>query len=672
MNISVWRRRLAECLALVVMILFVVVDNPTRANATTNGWNDPVPLGNPAAAWLASGCNGQTAYSAGLYHTGRDYWGELGAPVRSLGAGVVKANMDFGTGFARAVFVQHEAVDGTKFVALYGHVDSIITANTTVAAGEQIGTLALLTGTETHLHLGLVPGTSYPATSWGRLVCNQWPNTNGFTDPVAFLAAHPGSGGTSAPSDNYFHGTPPDNAVIENYDGGLHKYVALGGSLIYISETEYIWNYIHEMEVKILSGQFHVTVRMHNNDIHAIEYGFGGNRSHVPADGSFFYERGSQQQYVMRFGYAFPVNGMGELEYLGGVNRAVMVPPGTAQRLSGTPVIPNDVLFRALGPTLYHEVNGTGFWVPNTPTADCIRVAKHAEFRPVPDSLLANQQAAGRLSMQPTNCTFPHGQVLYGQPSGRQAIVLYGKGFAIGSPQEAAAIGAVNLAQPVADQTIDMLLGLASQVPDGHVFRAGLETAAYQYASGTLRPIDAPLLRDCLLVGGNLGSAEEVVPQSFIAAFAVGASASCQLDNRQLLGPDGASVGYIKDGTRHWVPNPAVRDCLAARSGTGQPVQASSLLWNSYSQGSNAYCPYHLEPGLNFVQEQGSPIVWLVGPAAGGAGMKRHAGSLCVPDPYTTPIKVAHVFMVPAGETAGLAQGADWWPTGADCQALPG
>lgn len=480
-----------------------------------------------------------------------------------------------------------------------------------------------------------------------------------------------GNGGGAAP-DNYFHGTPPDNAVIENHDGGLHKYVALGGSLIYVPETEYIWNYIHEMEVKIPSGSFHEIVWMHNDDIHAIEYGFGGNRSHVPADGSFFYERGSQQQYVMRFGYAFPVNGMGELEYLGGVNRAVMVPPGTAQRLSGTPGIPNDVLFRSLGPTLYHEVNGTGFWVPNTPTADCIRVAKHAEFRPVPDSLLANQQAAGRLSMQPTNCTFPHGQVLYGQPSGRQAIVLYGKGFAIGSPQEAAAIGAVNLAQPVADQTIDMLLGLASQVPDGHVFRAGLETAAYQYASGTLRPIDAPLLRDCLLVGGNLGSAEEVVPQSFIAAFAVGASASCQLDNRQLLGPDGASVGYIKDGTRHWVPNPAVRDCLAARSGTGQPVQASSLLWNSYSQGSNAYCPYHLEPGLNFVQEQGSPIVWLVGPAAGGAGMKRHAGSLCVPDPYTTPIKAAHVFMVPAGETAGLVQGADWWPTGADCQALPG
>jgi len=479
-----------------------------------------------------------------------------------------------------------------------------------------------------------------------------------------------GSSNPAPPPDPYFHGTPPDYAVIENHEDSGHKYVAIGGKLIWIP-PETIWRYVDQMHSKIPSGLFHEIVWMHGSDIHSMEYGFGGNRVNVPAESSFFYENGGQQQYIIRFGYAFPVAGLDELSYLGGVNRAIMVPQGTYQRLSGTPDIPNDVLFRSPGPALYHEVNGIGFWVPDTPTADCVRVAKRATFLPVPESLISWLWAAGRLSNSPTHCEFPHGQVLYGQGSGRQTIMLYGGAFAIASPEEAASIGAINLAQPVDDVTIDRLLGKTPQVPEGHVFRAGLESAAYQYADGTLRPIDAPLSRDCLLVGGNLGVGEEVVPQSFVQSFPHGAPAQCQLDNKQLLSPDGVRVDHVKDGIRHWVPNAAVRDCLNARSGAGQPVRSSGILWDSFSVGANAYCPYEKEAGLNFVQEQGSPIVWLVGPAAGGVGIKRHAGTLCVNDPYTTLIKAAHVFVVPAGETAGHVLGPDWWPTSADCQNLP-
>lgn len=483
---------------------------------------------------------------------------------------------------------------------------------------------------------------------------------------------HAPAGGSAPPPDPYFHGIPPDGAVIENHDGDApHKYVAIGGSLVWIP-PETIWGYVDQMHAKFPAGHaFHEIVWMHNDDIHAIEYGFGGNRSHVPVEGSFFYENGSSQQYMVRFSYALPVAGLDELNYLGGVNRAIMVPAGTYARLRGTPDIPNDVLFRSLGPALYHEVNGIGLWVPNTPTADCIRVGKHGEFRPVPESLITTLRTAGRLSNEPTNCEFPHGQVLYGQGSGRQVIVLYEGAFAISSSEEVATIGAVNLAQPVADVTIDAVLGETPRVPQGHVFRAGSDAVTYQYIDGILHPIGTPLLRDCLLASGGLGLNEEVVPRSFIKAFSQGSAASCHLDDRQLLAPGGVMAGHVKDGVRHWIPNPAIRDCLAVRSSTGQPTQATGLLWDSYSAGAYAYCPYEHEPGLNFVQEEGSSIVWLVGPAAGGPGVKRHAGTLCVSDPYSTPIKAAHVFVVPAGETAGHAQGPDWWPTGADCQALP-
>jgi len=180
--------------------------------------------------------------------------------------------------------------------------------------------------------------------------------------------------------------------------------------------------------------------------------------------------------------------------------------------------------------------------------------------------------------------------------------------------------------------------------------------------------IGSPATRDCLLASNQLGSGEEVVPGSFIARFPVGSNAYCQLENRQLLGPDGASVAYIQNGYKRPVTNPAIRDCIAVRAGAGQPLPVSANVWNSYTAGANAYCTYETEPGLNFVQENGDPTVWVVH----GDGTKQHAGGFCVPDPLTTQLKKFHLFVVPPGETGGHVQGADWWPSGAVCAALPG
>lgn len=86
------------------------------------------------------------------------------------------------------------------------------------------------------------------------------------------LTSSTGSG--SVDVDGYFHGTPPNGAVIENHDGGLHKYVALGGSLFWIPEDGSIWDYVNQMTNLFPTGTFHNIVWMHDSDIHNIEFGY--------------------------------------------------------------------------------------------------------------------------------------------------------------------------------------------------------------------------------------------------------------------------------------------------------------------------------------------------------------------------------------------------------------
>lgn len=216
-----WKKRLAQCLIAVVALGTTVLVAEAPANASIGGgWTDPVDMSTPYASWLASGCDGQTAYDAGIYHTGRDFGASVGTAVKAIGPGKVKANLDFGTGYARAVFVQHTAADGTNFLVLYGHINSSIAAGTVVNAGDQVGTVAQIAYPPYHLHLGLIPGTSYPSSNWGRMPCASWPATNGFVDPIAFLGDHPlsSSGGTTP---------PPQRMMILNSDGVAYAKDAL-------------------------------------------------------------------------------------------------------------------------------------------------------------------------------------------------------------------------------------------------------------------------------------------------------------------------------------------------------------------------------------------------------------------------------------------------------------
>jgi|GEM_PF-2887447 len=471
-----------------------------------------------------------------------------------------------------------------------------------------------------------------------------------------------------------YHGYVPDGLIVQNTSGS-NLYSAAGGRLFWFNQSNAALREALLTQRRERYGEVPFLV-MADEEIHAVEVnrdsaGTYVPGAHMPADNTFLLEYGNPTQYVVKYQHPFAIGSTDEVTALGGANRAIMVPTSISD-LSQYPAqwVQNDLLQFYGDPTVWHYAGDRGFRVPSVPTRDCLSVRHHRGVTLMPSSAWnvfpthPTQQAA---------CDFTHGQVLVGQPSQRQVIVLYGAGFSIGSPQEATAIGAANQAVPVADETVDGLLARTPSIPQGHVFRAGLQTQAYHYVNATFSPIGSPATRDCLLVRDGLGTGEEVVPGSFIARYPVGNPAYCELENRQLLAPNGVNVGYVKDGYNRPVTNPTIRDCIAVRTGAGQPLQVSSNVWNSYTPGPNAYCPYEREPGLNFVKDPAYPnIVWLVGPATGSTpGVKRHAGSLCVPDPYTTPIKAAHVFTVPAGETAGHTQGPDWWPSGADCQALP-
>ena len=40
---------------------------------------------------------------------------------------------------------------------------------------------------DTHLHFGIIPSTTWPTTSWGRMKNMNYPNQNGYVDPVDWL-----------------------------------------------------------------------------------------------------------------------------------------------------------------------------------------------------------------------------------------------------------------------------------------------------------------------------------------------------------------------------------------------------------------------------------------------------------------------------------------------------
>ncbi len=425
------------------------------------------------------------------------------------------------------------------------------------------------------------------------------PTQVGFTEFVHFGSLMTNSNGSgSLDSDGYFHGTPPNGAVIENHDGGLHKYVALGGSLFWIPEDGSVWDYVNQMQTLFPTGTFHNIVWMHDSDIHNIEFGYpSGGREHPPGDNSFFYERGSPTQYVVQYGFSFSIGSANEVTYLGGQNKAIMVPAtNIAGRLAGVPSIPNDVLLQAYGnPAIYHEVNGTAFWADNTTVVDCVITAKHGAIQPVPASLMSSLWNAGRMSSNVTHCSFPPNWALYGPGGAERWWVdganpytrhLYVNPLALrcrlGSvPTEVQLPDAAGINSPVQGSDLDC--------PNGSLVRITSTGEVFQVWSSILHYVPWQATLSCL-TGGHPELVIDI-DAAVVATTPRGDWAQCSLEGKLIQSP-GGSVDYIVNGARHHILTWAVVNCLKGRRGTGDPVVVDQSTFDSYpDSGVYAYCP---------------------------------------------------------------------------------
>ena len=172
---------------ILVMVVFVSIGLPI--DKTTTGFYYPTGISNLTGdtKWLASGCNGNSGYFTGEYHIGHDFKTNLNAPVYAIADGevITISYNNWGTDNV-GVVVKHWLSNQSCFLAIYGHVRTNIAIGNKVYAGQSFATIGPWSS-GTHLHFGIVPGSSMPPSPWGRMLCANWPSTNSFVDPINWL-----------------------------------------------------------------------------------------------------------------------------------------------------------------------------------------------------------------------------------------------------------------------------------------------------------------------------------------------------------------------------------------------------------------------------------------------------------------------------------------------------
>jgi hypothetical protein len=136
------------------------------------------------------GASGLRAYYKDTTHTGSDIPAAVGTTVYAIADGTrayPPSTAGWGTG-NYAVTILHRAW-GVDFIAVYGHIRPISLSKTSYKAGEPIGVVGPYP-TGSHLHFGVHPGTTLPASGWGRIStpgCPTLAKPNGFVPPISFI-----------------------------------------------------------------------------------------------------------------------------------------------------------------------------------------------------------------------------------------------------------------------------------------------------------------------------------------------------------------------------------------------------------------------------------------------------------------------------------------------------
>jgi hypothetical protein len=194
----------------------------------SNGWTNP-DAGAPYEDWNFGSCDG--SYLPNRAHLGADSQG-TGSPkiIRAMGSGtVVRTESGWPGG---SLGIEHKAGDGSRFVAVYGHINIEVTSGN-VAAGQRIGTL-YDQGSNDHLHLGVRPLKSGESGSSvdlrGGSDCNNGSaSLYGYVNPLPWLAAHEP---TSSPPAR-----PGDGGLVRTPNGKIYRIV--GGAPLHISRCDY-------------------------------------------------------------------------------------------------------------------------------------------------------------------------------------------------------------------------------------------------------------------------------------------------------------------------------------------------------------------------------------------------------------------------------------------------
>lgn len=199
----------SSALAISVLIVLISASNNVARGQTSNQtatgfyWPTGREVSQGNTNWLAEGCSWSNpkSYQEGRYHIGVDISEKVGNSVYAIAGGYVNLISRNGWKGEKdgqhnvALLIIHRLSDNTEFTAVYGHIVSEFTdedakKNTTVTAGQKIGTIGAYDYSHPHLHFGIRPGTFITAP-FGRMPCPterlKELDTNGFVDPIEWI-----------------------------------------------------------------------------------------------------------------------------------------------------------------------------------------------------------------------------------------------------------------------------------------------------------------------------------------------------------------------------------------------------------------------------------------------------------------------------------------------------
>jgi len=217
------------------------------------GWTNPA---SPRSFedWGFGSCN--PPYYAGKAHLGADSQGaHAGESVVSMSAGTVRKIVAQDWGPGAAVGIEHVAGDGSRFLAVYGHLTGVTVAvGATVSAGQQLASIYdwKINGVDnSHVHLGIRPLANGENAAnlipWGSSTCsNGYANSYGFVNPMPWLAAHPVGSQATPPEGSRFHDQgltqqwiKVGESILPVTVGDAEKYDGEGQTQIYVAPIGY-------------------------------------------------------------------------------------------------------------------------------------------------------------------------------------------------------------------------------------------------------------------------------------------------------------------------------------------------------------------------------------------------------------------------------------------------